>query len=194
LRRIKRVGMRVPIKGLLALFLLGGAESAVAQTGGSAAPGSTAGSQPTTTSTGTGKVRKAKLNRKTGVAIPPPGAPPAVVAAINAGNAINGRPYVWGGGHASFDSRGYDCSGAVSYVLHAAGMLASPLPSGPLMSWGSPGKGRWITVMANGSHTYAVVAGLRWDTSSYGSGGSGPRWRATKRRPKGFAVRHWAGF
>jgi hypothetical protein len=194
LRRIKRVGMRLPITGLVALFLLGGAESAMAQTGGSGPPGSTAGSQPTTTSTPTGKVRKAKLNRKTGVAIPPPGAPPAVVAAINAGNAINGRPYVWGGGHASFDSRGYDCSGAVSYVLHAAGMLASPLPSGPLMSWGVPGKGRWISVMANAGHTYAVVAGLRWDTSSYGSGGSGPRWRATKRRPKGFAVRHWAGY
>ena len=191
---MKRAGMRLPIAGLLALFLLGGADSVMAQTGGSAAPGSTAGSQPTT-STPTGKVRrKAKLNRKTGVAIPPPGAPAAVVAAINAGNAINGRPYVWGGGHASFDSRGYDCSGAVSYVLHAAGMLASPLPSGPLMSWGVPGKGRWISVMANAGHTYAVVAGLRWDTSSYGSGGSGPRWRATKRRPKGFAVRHWAGY
>jgi hypothetical protein len=57
-----------------------------------------------------------------------------------------------------------------------------------------PGKGRWISVMANASHAYAVVAGLRWDTSSYGSGGSGPRWRATKRRPRGFAVRHWTGY
>jgi NlpC/P60 family len=189
---IKRVRRRASVAGLLALFLLGGAGSAAAQTGGSAAPGSPEGSSTTSTAP-TGKPRKAKLIRKTGLAIPPPGAPPAVVAAINAGNAIKGRPYVWGGGHASFESRGYDCSGAVSYVLHAAGMLSSPLPSGPLMSWGLPGKGRWISVMANRGHTYAVIAGLRWDTSSYGSGGSGPRWRATKRKPRGFAIRHWAG-
>jgi hypothetical protein len=192
LRGIKRAGLRVPVTAVLVLFLLGSG-SAAAQTGGSGVPGSTTGDS-TTSSAPTGKPRKAKLNRKTGMAIPPPGAPAAVVAAINAGNAINGRPYVWGGGHGSFDSRGYDCSGAVSYVLHAGGMLASPLASGPLMSWGQPGKGRWINVMANRSHAYAVIAGLRWDTSSYGSGGSGPRWRATKRRPRGFAVRHWAGY
>jgi hypothetical protein len=116
------------------------------------------------------------------------------VNAIAAGNAIRKRPYVWGGGHGSFESRGYDCSGAVSYVLHAAGMLSSPLSSGPLMAWGLAGKGRWISVMANSSHAYAVIAGLRFDTSSYGSGGSGPRWRWTKRRPKGFAVRHFTGY
>jgi NlpC/P60 family len=190
---IKRVRMRASLAGVLALFVLG-TGTAAAQTGGSAAPGAPAGDSTTTTPPPVGKKRKAKLNRKTGLARPPRGAPPAVVAAINAGNAISGRPYVWGGGHASFESRGYDCSGAVSYVLHAAGMLASPLPSGPLMSWGESGKGRWISVMANRGHTYAVVAGLRWDTSSYGSGGSGPRWRATKRRPRGFAVRHFPGF
>ena len=134
------------------------------------------------------------LIKKSGRAIPPPGAPPAVVAAIEAGNAIHKRPYVWGGGHASFDSRGYDCSGSVSYVLHAAGLLTSPLPSGPLMSWGLPGKGYWITVMANPSHAYAVIAGLRWDTSAYGSGGNGPRWRHTKRKPRDFAIRHYSGY
>jgi hypothetical protein len=192
LRGIKRAGVRLPIAGALLLFLLWPG-SAVAQTGGSPAPGSTSGG-PTTASAPAGKPRKAKLNRKAGIAIPPAGAPAAVVAAINAGNAIHGRPYVWGGGHGSFESRGYDCSGAVSYVLHAAGTLASPLASGPLMSWGLPGKGRWMSVMANRGHAYAVVAGLRWDTSSYGDGGSGPRWRATKRRPRGFAVRHAAGF
>jgi hypothetical protein len=129
------------------------------------------------------------------MAVAPAGAPPAVVNAIAAANAIRKRPYVWGGGHGSFESRGYDCSGAVSYVLHAAGMLSSPLPSGPLMSWGLPGKGHWISVMANAGHAYAVIAGLRFDTSSYGSGGgSGPRWRGTKRPPKGFAVRHFAGY
>jgi hypothetical protein len=193
LGRFRRVRTRASLAGLVVLFLLGGTGSAVAQTGGSTVPGSSS-ADSTTSSAPAGKPRKAKLNRKTGLAVAPPGAPAAVVAAINAGNAIHGRPYVWGGGHGSFDSRGYDCSGAVSYVLHAAGMLASPLPSGPLMGWGLAGKGRWISVMANPSHTYAVVAGLRWDTSSYGSGGSGPRWRATKRRPRGFAVRHWSGY
>jgi hypothetical protein len=98
---------------------------------------------------------------------------------------------VWGGGHASFISRGYDCSGAVSYVLHAAGVLTSPLPSGPLMKWGSPGLGSWITVYANAGHTYATIAGLRWDTSAAGFGsGKGVRWRATMRPATGYAVRH----
>ena len=124
----------------------------------------------------------------------PAGAPYAVTRAIQAANRIHRRTYIWGGGHRSFRAKGYDCSGAVSYVLHAAGMLSSPLASGPLMSWGTPGKGRWISVMANPSHAYAVVAGLRFDTSSYCSGGSGPRWRWTKRKARGFAVRHAAGY
>jgi hypothetical protein len=174
--------------------MLLGAASASAQTGGSVAPGAPAGSgSPSSAPTG-GKPGKARLIRKSGMAVAPAGAPQSVVNAIAAGNAIRKRPYVWGGGHGSFESRGYDCSGAVSYVLHAAGMLSSPLASGPLMSWGLPGKGRWISVMANPSHAYAVVAGLRFDTSSYGSGGSGPRWRWTKRRPRGFAVRHFASY
>jgi hypothetical protein len=192
---IKRNGWRLAGTGLIAALLLCVAvDPSSAQTGGSPAPGSPTGAEPNTISAPASKPRKAKLIRKSGRAIPPPDAPPAVVAAIEAGNLIRKRPYVWGGGHASFESWGYDCSGAVSYVLHAAGLLASPLASGPLMSWGLPGKGRWITVMANPGHTYAVIAGLRWDTSSYGSGGKGPRWRFTKRRPRGYAIRHYAGY
>jgi hypothetical protein len=180
---------RYAVAGLVAAGLLTGAASASAQTGGAAAPGSVAPTTPTTT---TGKVGKAKL-LPNGTAVAPAGAPPAVVDAIAAGNRIRKKPYIYGGGHQSFEAAGYDCSGAVSYVLNAAGVLASPLPSGPLMSWGEPGKGRWITVFAHGSHAYAKVAGLRWDTSSMGSGGNGPRWRRTKRSPTGFEVRHWAG-
>jgi cell wall-associated NlpC family hydrolase len=192
-----KFGKRTLIAGLFVVFLLSGIQSASGQTGGSVAPGAPATGDPATTTPTPpvgGTPGKATLVRKSGLAIPPPGAPPAVVAAIAAGNAIHKRPYVWGGGHAGFESWGYDCSGAVSYVLHAAGLLPSPLPSGPLMAWGLPGKGQWITVMANAGHTYAVVAGLRWDTSSYGSGGNGPRWRATKRRARGFAVRHYTGY
>ncbi|HSD25638.1 MAG TPA: hypothetical protein VLB79_15060 [Solirubrobacterales bacterium] len=187
-------GIRWGTAGLVAAVTLLGAASANAQTGGSAAPGAPAGSGSAPSAAVGGKPGRARLNRKSGMAVAPAGAPQAVVNAIAAGNTIRKRPYVWGGGHGSFESRGYDCSGAVSYVLHAAGMLSSPLPSGPLMSWGLPGKGNWISVMANPSHAYAVIAGLRFDTSSYGSGGSGPRWRWTKRRPRGFAVRHFTGY
>ncbi len=187
-------GIRRACGALLALAVLTCAASASAQTGGSAVPGAPVGSDTAPSAATGGKVRKAKVIRKSGRAIAPRGAPQAVVNAIAAGNAIHKRPYVWGGGHASFESWGYDCSGAVSYVLHAAGLLPSPLVSGSLMSWGVRGKGRWITVMANRSHTYMVIAGLRFDTSSYGSGGSGPRWRWTKRKPRGFAVRHAPGY
>ena len=194
MRRVTSAGIRRAFAALVALVLLTATASASAQTGGSPAPGAPAGSAPAPSAATGGKVRKAKVIRKSGRAIAPAGAPPAVVAAIEAGNRIHKRPYIWGGGHASFESAGYDCSGAVSYVLHAAGLLSSPLPSGPLMSWGLPGKGRWISVMANPSHAYAVIAGLRFDTSSYGSGGNGPRWRWTKRGARGFAIRHPAGY
>ena len=129
---------------------------------------------------------------KFGMAHAPAGAPRAVRAAIAAGNKIAGRPYVWGGGHAKWNSRGYDCSGSVSYVLHAAHLLDSPLVSGAFArSWGVRGKGRWITVYANGGHAFVFLAGLRFDTS--GRGGSGPRWRLEPRQMQGFAARHPRG-
>jgi len=131
-----------------------------------------------------------------GKAVAPANAPYQVQMAIRAGNKINTKPYIWGGGHRSFKAKGYDCSGAVSYVLHAAGVLPSPLPSGPFMSWGSPGPGTWITVYANKGHMYAVIAGLRFDTSAGGDSlnqGRGPRWRVTTRAPGGYAMRHYEG-
>ena len=176
---------KLAVAGLVAAGLLAGASSASAQSGGTVAPGGSTAA--------TGPVGKAKL-LSSGQAVAPVNAPAAIVNAIAAGNRIRKKPYIWGGGHRSFESSGYDCSGAVSYVLHGAGMLSSPIPSGPLMKWGAAGKGRWITVMANGGHTYMIVAGLRFDTSAMGSGGNGPRWRATKRSPKSFAVRHVSGY
>jgi hypothetical protein len=132
-----------------------------------------------------------------GSAIPPADAPRPVRKAINAGNKIRYKPYLWGGGHRSFKAKGYDCSGAVSYVLHAAGVLKRPLASGPLASsWGSPGTGAWITVYANRGHTYIVVAGLRFDTSAVGESvrsGSGPRWRASYRSPIGYTAKYYPG-
>jgi hypothetical protein len=125
----------------------------------------------------------------------PAGAPYQVARAIQAANRIHRRTYIWGGGHRSFKARGYDCSGAVSYVLHAAGLLSAPLVSGQLAYWGLPGYGTWITVFANKVHTYMYVAGLRFDTSPRGEWidqGRGPRWRYTLRTGAGFAVRHYA--
>ena len=173
------------VAGLVSACLLAGASTASAQSGGTTAPGGGSASS-------TGKPGKAKL-LKSGRAVPPSNAPQAVINAIVAGNRIRKKPYIWGGGHASFESKGYDCSGAVSYVLHGAGVLSSPMPSGSFVKWGKPGKGRWITTFANAGHMYMTVAGLRFDTSAMGSGGNGPRWRGTKRSPRGFAVRHPAG-
>lgn len=126
-----------------------------------------------------------------GQAIAPAGAPEPVKAAIAAANSIAHTPYIWGGGHGSFESSGYDCSGAVSYALHGAGLLSSPLDSTGLTFWGEPGEGGWITVYGHGGHAYIVIAGLRFDTS--GTGGSGPRWHEDMRSPAGFIPRHPAG-
>jgi cell wall-associated NlpC family hydrolase len=126
-------------------------------------------------------------------AIAPVDAPGAVKRVIAAANRIRTRPYVWGGGHGRWWDRGYDCSGAVSYALHGGELLDSPLPSGPMTRWGSPGPGRWISVYANAGHAYAVIAGLRWDTSGDVSG-TGPRWHADMASARGFVVRHPDGY
>jgi cell wall-associated NlpC family hydrolase len=146
--------------------------------------------------TSTGVPGKAKL-LETGKAIAPSNAPARVVRAIQAANRIRKKPYLYGGGHQAFKSEGYDCSGAVSYVLHAAKMLPAPESSGGLMRWAEKGKGAWITVYANSGHAYAVIAGLRWDTSAVNEPlrkGSGPRWRSTKRSPQGYKARHFPSF
>ncbi len=135
---------------------------------------------------------KARL-LKSGQLIPPKSAPPRVKAVIAAANKIRTKPYVWGGGHARWWDRGYDCSGSVSFALHGGKFLESPLPSGPMESWGLAGKGRWITVYANAGHAYAVIAGVRWDTSG-DSTGTGPRWHADLRNNVGYVARHPAGF
>lgn len=186
---------RLVVAGVTTLFMLSVAVPASAQTGGSGPPGSTTTS--TTSPAPVGPPGRATL-RKDGTAVAPADAPPAIQAAIAAGNAIHTYPYRWGGGHRTFYDSGYDCSGAVSYVLHAAGFLSSPMPSGPLASsWGAFGKGRWVTVYANASHAYMVVAGLRFDTSAVGerlNQGSGPRWRKTKRKPAGYTAKYYPGY
>ncbi|HEY7076758.1 MAG TPA: peptidoglycan-binding protein [Solirubrobacteraceae bacterium] len=119
------------------------------------------------------------------------GLPLLVRRVIAAGNRIAHMPYRYGGGHASFNDSGYDCSGSVSYALHGAGLLSSPLDSSEFMSWGAPGRGRWITIYANPGHVYMVVNGVRFDTS--GASQTGSRWQRTWRSPAGYTIRHPAG-
>jgi cell wall-associated NlpC family hydrolase len=126
-----------------------------------------------------------------GMVQPPPGAPEAVAQVIAAGNAIATLPYLWGGGHGSFQANGYDCSGSVSYALAAAGLLSSPLDSTGFESWGEAGPGRWITVYANAGHAWMVVAGWRFDTVALAEGGT--RWSQSMAGTGGFVVRHPAG-
>ncbi|MEA2504633.1 MAG: hypothetical protein QOG36_1676, partial [Actinomycetota bacterium] len=128
-----------------------------------------------------------------GVALAPPDAPEAVKGAINAANTIVGRPYIWGGGHGSWYSQGYDCSGSVSFALYGGGLIPRPLTSSDLERWGAPGPGRWITVYANAGHTFAEIAGLRWDTVG-DENGTGPRWHLAPASGTGFVVRHPPGY
>ncbi len=121
----------------------------------------------------------------------PAAAPAAVQSAISAANSIATTPYIWGGGHGSFESSGYDCSGAVSFALHGGGFLSSPLDSTGLETWGEPGPGRWITVYANAEHAWMTIAGLAFDTV----GGPGPRWHSSPvDSPEGFIARHPPGY
>ena len=124
-------------------------------------------------------------------AVAPDGAPEQVHAAIAGANRITRKRYRYGGGHGRFRDSGYDCSGAVSYVLHAAGLLRRSRDSRGLMSWGRRGPGRWITVYSNRGHAYMVIAGLRFDTS--GRGERGPRWRMEARSPRRYVARRAEG-
>jgi hypothetical protein len=130
-----------------------------------------------------------------GFAAAPMSAPAPVQQAIWAGNQIIGLPYIFGGGHASFVSPGYDCSGTVSFALHGGSLLQSPEDSSEFEGWGSHGAGRWIAVFANAGHAYMTVAGLRLDTSAADdpSNQQGPRWRPLRPENSGFVVRHPLG-
>jgi len=140
-----------------------------------------------------------------GSAAAPADAPAEVQQAIWTANRIQDKPYVYGGGHGDFEDDGYDCSGTVSYALHGGGLLDSPLDSSSFLKWGERGKGQWITVYTNPGHAYAVIAGLRLDTSTASVKRTtkrqfkkalerGPRWRPTDRSPRGFKARHPLGF
>ncbi|HWE58209.1 MAG TPA: hypothetical protein VG228_00825 [Solirubrobacteraceae bacterium] len=121
----------------------------------------------------------------------PAGAPAAVARMIAAGNAISTLPYIWGGGHGSFQALGYDCSGSVSYVLAAAGLLSAPEVSGDFESYGDAGPGQWVTIYANPTHVWMEIAGWRFDTVALSEGGT--RWSQGGGEFAGFVVRHPVG-
>ena len=131
---------------------------------------------------------------RNGIAYAPANAPDGVKHAIWAVNSIRNRPYVWGGGHGSFHDYGYDCSGTVSFALHYACMLEQPLPSSDFLRYGERGRGRWVTIYSRHGHVFAMIAGLRLDTTDlrYGSD-VGPRWHVDGRDAWGFQARHPVG-
>src|SRR3954462_8713914 len=146
--------------------------------------------EPPTTQTAPGA--KATMSSDGLHAVAPSAAPPEVQEAITAANKIVGKPYKYGGGHGSWQDSGYDCSGTVSYSLHGAGLLSRPLSSGEFGGWGVSGRGSWISVYYNSGHAYAVIAGLRLDTSGDRSG-TGPRWHTDMRSGSGYGVTHPRG-
>lgn len=150
-----------------------------------------AGSFPSSGPTTPGN--EARLNGS--LALAPVNAPLSVKRAIWAANQLRTKPYRFGGGHRSFHDSAYDCSAAVSYALAGAGLVAAPLSSSELRKFGSRGPGRWITIYARSGHTFAVIAGLRLDTTSPHNPSRrwAPRWQPTPRPPSGFDVRHPAG-
>jgi hypothetical protein len=129
-----------------------------------------------------------------GVAYAPSYAPIQVKKAIWAGNQIRTKPYAVGGGHGRWNDSAYDCSGSVSYVLHAAGLLKTSEDSGEMESWGQRGAGQWITVYTNPGHAFVEIAGIRFDTSAEQDpnppSGTGPRWRPVMNSTDGFMARH----
>lgn len=138
--------------------------------------------------------KKARL--RGGKAFAPESAPLAVKRAIWAANQLFRKPYVFGGGHKSFNDRGYDCSGTVSYALGGAGLLKSPISSTEFRKYGERGSGKWITIYARNGHTYAIIAGLRLDTTPYLTAHDkwAPGWQPTERVPAGgFEARHPVG-
>lgn len=175
LSMLKRNTLVILCSFVTVLFLAGSAEAGIGG-GGVVMPGPT--------------VKKATISN--GKLIAPTDAPTRVKQVIQAANEISDKPYSYGGGHRSFKSKGYDCSGAVSYALKGGNFLSSPLASPALMSWGQAGKGKWITVYSHRSHAYMVVAGFRFDTS--GTNNKGPRWQKDNVSSRGFKVRSPKGY
>jgi cell wall-associated NlpC family hydrolase len=186
------------IAPVLALFAFAGTAQAATTTPGSTTTvngGAGLGgpvTAPSTSAQPTVKGNKARIIN--GLAYAPSYAPMQVKKIIWAGDKIRRKPYIYGGGHGVWNDAGYDCSGSVSYVLHAAGLLKVSMDSTEFESWGQAGLGQWVTVYTNPGHAFIEVAGIRFDTSAEGdphpAPGTGPRWRPLLQDTSGFQPRH----
>lgn len=132
---------------------------------------------------------------RSGQAAAPENAPLSVKRAIWAANQLHSKSYRYGGGHHSFHDTAYDCSGTVSYALGGAGLINAPMNSSDFCNFGQGGRGKWITVYTRRGHTFAIIAGLRLDTTPYVTGKErwAPGWQPTPRAPIGFEARHPLG-
>lgn len=155
----------------------------------------------TTTTSGTTTTQSSPVADATiidGIAVPAPNTPQQIVTMLDAANKIAFDPYIYGGGHASFNAAGYDCSGSVSYVLHAGGLLATPLDSEQFLQYGLAGKGNWITIYTNGpTHAYMEIAGLWFDTAAQTALNGDDRWSPARIAEPGygkFVPRHPSGW
>jgi hypothetical protein len=196
--------LRVAHLILLTLAALALAGAPTASAAGTSLPGATA----TSGGAGIGAAPAVPFSRPTvpgmtgkiihGLAYAPADAPLQVQEAIWAGDRIRLKPYRVGGGHGVWNDSAYDCSGTVSYVLHAAGLINVSMDSGQFMSWGRRGAGVWMTIYTNPGHALIEIAGIRLDTSAEGdphpAPGSGPRWRPLLTATGGYVARHPAGF
>jgi cell wall-associated NlpC family hydrolase len=173
-----------------------GSSPATTDDTGGAGMGQPATATPSTPKHPTVPGYKAKIIH--GLAYAPAEAPKQVQEIIWAGDKIRHKPYIYGGGHGVWNDAGYDCSGSVSYVLHAAHLLKTSMDSSEFETWGQRGKGYWMTVYTNPAHAFIEVAGIRLDTSAEGDPnpppGTGPRWRPLLHDTRGFMTRHPAGF
>jgi hypothetical protein len=143
--------------------------------------------------TSTGPIQKATID-SAGLAVAPANAPQAVVSVIAAANQIASKPYIYGGGHAKWNDRGYDCSGSTSFALHGGGLLSTTEDSSQFESYGARGAGQWITLYANSGHVYMQVAGLWFDTAAQSRSNGNSRWSTSRISPaSGFIARHPAG-
>jgi cell wall-associated NlpC family hydrolase len=193
-----------PIIALLALALASSANAA-SSSSGSGSPNASASSGGAGVAPGPGPrstashpvVQGFTAKIVHGVAYAPSYAPAAVQKMIWAGDRIRTKPYCYAGGHGQWNDSCYDCSGTVSYVMHAAGLISQSMDSGEMMSWGQGGAGRWVTIYTNTGHAFIQVAGIRLDTSAYQdpnpAPGSGPRWRPDVSSWGGFVRRHPSG-
>lgn len=116
--------------------------------------------------------------------------------------ARKGYPYVFGGGHSGFHGP-FDCSGYVSYGLHAAGFLDTPMSvqqGSGLYTLGAAGPGKFLTWGVrgtSGANAHTMMAIKKPGDQGWGyfeSGGSGGGAHEDSGWDGSFQFRHMPGY